>query len=211
MNTGKTLFAQVMEFVPWTSFTHQESSQTVCQRGSWLRAQQHRLGIRRNHHRSILECVRLGAISYSQSSRQTTHIVRPQGLNSCLYTHLRREDARSQCTTYTHLRARRILCEGPGLHRLSMPIQASSKWFLLWTRAKSNPDARRVYSQAVDKDKGVIYDQAIMLNGFYKAQEYPERLRKVKYRNPKTDQVLIFLTNNTSLPALAIAALYKSR
>ena len=79
------------------------------------------------------------------------------------------------------------------------------------TRAKSNLDARRVYSQAVDKDKGLIYDQTIMLNGFYKAQEYPEHLRKVKYCDPQTKQVLIFLTNNTSLPALTIAALYKSR
>ena len=77
------------------------------------------------------------------------------------------------------------------------------------TRAKSNLDARRVYSQAIDK--GLIYDQTIMLNGFYKAQEYPEHLRKVKYCDPQTKQVLIFLTNNTSLPALTIAALYKSR
>ena len=50
-----------------------------------------------------------------------------------------------------------------------------------------------------------------MLNGFYKPQEYPEHLRKVKYCDPQTKQVLIFLTNNTSLPALTIAALYKSR
>jgi len=79
------------------------------------------------------------------------------------------------------------------------------------TRAKSNLDARRIYSQAVDKDKGLIYDQTIILNGFYKAQEYPERLRRIKYRDPQTEQILIFLTNNTSLPALTIAALYKSR
>ena len=88
-------------------------------------------------------------------------------------------------------------------------LHQSGSFFV--TRAKSNLDARRVYSQAVDKDVGLIYDQTIMLNGFYKAQEYPEHLRKVKYRDPKTDQVLIFLTNNTSLPALTIAALYKSR
>ena len=81
----------------------------------------------------------------------------------------------------------------------------------LWPEPRATLDARRVYSQAIDKDKGLIYDQTIMLNGFYKAQEYPEHLRKVKYRDPKTDQVLIFLTNNTSLPALTIAALYKSR
>ena len=88
-------------------------------------------------------------------------------------------------------------------------LHQSGSFFV--TRAKSNLDARRVYSQAIDKDVGLIYDQTIMLNGFYKAQEYPEHLRKVKYCDPQTKQVLIFLTNNTSLPALTIAALYKSR
>ena len=88
-------------------------------------------------------------------------------------------------------------------------LHQSGSFFV--TRAKSNLDARRVYSQAVDKDKGLIYDQTIMLNGFYKAQEYPEHLRSIKYRDPQTEQILIFLTNNTSLPALTIAALYKSR
>ena len=88
-------------------------------------------------------------------------------------------------------------------------LHQSGSFFV--TRAKSNLDARRVYSQAVDKDKGLIYDQTIMLNGFYKAQEYPEHLRRIKYRDPKTKQILIFLTNNTSLPAQTIAALYKSR
>jgi IS4 transposase len=38
-----------------------------------------------------------------------------------------------------------------------------------------------------------------------------EHLRRIKYRDPQTEQILIFLTNNTSLPAMTIAALYKSR
>ena len=88
-------------------------------------------------------------------------------------------------------------------------LHQSGSFFV--TRAKSNLDARRVYSQAVDKDSGLIYDQTIMLNGFYKAQEYSEHLRRIKLRDPKTEQILIFLTNNTSLPAQTIAALYKSR
>jgi IS4 transposase len=88
-------------------------------------------------------------------------------------------------------------------------LHQSGSFFV--TRAKSNLDARRVYSRAVDKDKGLIYDQTIMLNGFYKVQQLPEHLRRIKYRDPQTEQILIFLTNNTTLPALTIAALYKSR
>jgi len=79
------------------------------------------------------------------------------------------------------------------------------------TRAKSPMDARRVYSAATDRSTGVISDQQVMLNGHYSAKKYPEHLRRVRFKDPETGKTLIFLTNNTALPALTIAALYKSR
>ena len=79
------------------------------------------------------------------------------------------------------------------------------------TRAKSPMDARRVYSAATDRSTGVISDQQVMLNGHYSAKKYPEHLRRIKFKDPETGKTLIFLTNNTALPALTIAALYKSR
>ena len=79
------------------------------------------------------------------------------------------------------------------------------------TRAKRGLDARRVYSMACDRNAGVICDQRIMLNGHYSAKHYPEHLRRIRYRDPETAKSLVFLTNNTVLPALSIAALYKSR
>ncbi len=79
------------------------------------------------------------------------------------------------------------------------------------TRAKSPMDARRVYSTATDRSTGIISDQQVMLNGHYSAKKYPEHLRRVRFKDPETGKTLIFLTNNTALPALTIAALYKSR
>ena len=79
------------------------------------------------------------------------------------------------------------------------------------TRAKSPMDARRVYSTPTDRSTGVISDQQVMLNGYYSARKYPEHLRRVRFKDPETGKTLIFLTNNTALPALTIAALYKSR
>jgi Domain of unknown function (DUF4372)/Transposase DDE domain len=79
------------------------------------------------------------------------------------------------------------------------------------TRAKSPMDARRVYSAATDRSMGIISDQQVMLNGHYSAKKYPEHLRRVRFKDPETGKTLIFLTNNTTLPALTIAALYKSR
>jgi hypothetical protein len=78
-------------------------------------------------------------------------------------------------------------------------------------RAKDNMDARRVYSYPADRASGIICDQRVMLNGFYSAEHYPDHLRRIRFNDPVTAKTLVFLTNNTALPALTIAALYKSR
>ena len=79
------------------------------------------------------------------------------------------------------------------------------------TRAKRGINARRVYSAPTDRDSGVICDQSIAMNGFYIAKDYPEHLRRIRFKDAKTGKTLVFLTNNTSLPPLTIAALYKNR
>jgi hypothetical protein len=79
------------------------------------------------------------------------------------------------------------------------------------TRAKSNIKARRVYSAPVDKATGLICDQRIKLCGAKSLRDYPEHLRRVRFKDPTTGKTLVFLTNNTALPAIVIAQLYKSR
>ena len=79
------------------------------------------------------------------------------------------------------------------------------------TRAKRNLNARRIYSAAKVRGAGIVCDQTIAMNGFYVSQDYPEHLRRIRFRDPETGKTLIFLTNNTVLPALTIAALYKQR
>ena len=79
------------------------------------------------------------------------------------------------------------------------------------TRAKRSLDARRVYSMPSDRGTGVLCDQRVMLNGYYSSKHYPEHLRRIRYRDPETGKSLVFLTNNTALPALSVAALYKGR
>ena len=79
------------------------------------------------------------------------------------------------------------------------------------TRAKSNLNAHRVYSTATDRTTGVIADQKIALDGHYTSQDYPIHIRRVRFRDPATDKTLVFLTNQTTLPAMTICDLYKSR
>jgi hypothetical protein len=91
------------------------------------------------------------------------------------------------------------------LHRLHL----AGAFFV--TRAKSNLDAHRVYSSKTDRSRGIICDQTILLDGFYTRQEYPEQLRRIRFKDPETGKTLVFLTNNFTLPAATICALYKSR
>jgi hypothetical protein len=88
-------------------------------------------------------------------------------------------------------------------------VHQSGAFFV--TRAKRGMNARRVYSSKTDRATGVICDQTIALNGFYVSKDYPEHLRRIRFKDPESGKTLVFLTNNTVLPPLIIAALYKSR
>ena len=79
------------------------------------------------------------------------------------------------------------------------------------TRAKRGMNARRVYSAATVRTTGVMCDQSIRLNGYYVSKDYPEHLRRIRFKDLESCKTLVFLTNNTTLPPLTIAALYKSR
>ena len=79
------------------------------------------------------------------------------------------------------------------------------------TRAKSNLKAHRVYSALTDREAGVIADQTVALDGPRASQDYPVHLRRIRFRDPKTGKTLIFLTNQSALPAPTICDLYKSR
>jgi hypothetical protein len=79
------------------------------------------------------------------------------------------------------------------------------------TRAKKNLQFRRLYSHPVERTTGLVCDQTIRLTGFYSSRDYPDQLRRVRYRDPETGRRLTFLTNNTSFPALTVAELYRCR
>jgi len=79
------------------------------------------------------------------------------------------------------------------------------------TRAKSNFRCKRIYSAPVDRTTGLICDQHIELTVFNSQRAYPERLRRIRFKDPETAKTLVFLTNHFGIPALSICALYKSR
>jgi hypothetical protein len=88
-------------------------------------------------------------------------------------------------------------------------VHTSRAFFV--TRAKDNMNYRRIASFSKNTDEGVIYDQSILLNGFYAGQDYPVKMRRIKYLDNESGRVFIFLTNNFQLLATDIAKLYKHR
>ncbi len=91
-------------------------------------------------------------------------------------------------------------------------LNAMSRQYAFFVvRAKSNLQFRRIYSHDVDRETGLICDQSIQLTGYYQSRYYPEKMRRVKYRDPDTQKLYVFLTNNFTLPAFTIAELYRHR
>jgi len=88
-------------------------------------------------------------------------------------------------------------------------LHQSRAFFVI--RAKSNFRFRRIYSQVVDKSKGVQADQIIELHGFYARRDYSERLRRIRYFDSEKKKRLIFLTNNFTLPSFLITELFRCR
>jgi len=58
------------------------------------------------------------------------------------------------------------------------------------TRAKDNMNYRQLYSHSKDKSNGVLYDQTVMLNNHYASKNYPEKLRRIKFRDEETGKIL---------------------
>lgn len=79
------------------------------------------------------------------------------------------------------------------------------------TRLKTSIKWTRVVSHPVDKSLGLRSDQEILVASTRLKKLYPQRLRKISFRDETQGRTLVFLTNNFALPAQTIAALYKAR
>ena len=80
------------------------------------------------------------------------------------------------------------------------------------TRAKSNIDAHRVYSAPDGSlDRHHLRPDHLPGRLLQTRQDYPELLRRIRFKDPESGKTLVFITNNFSLPAATICALYKSR
>ena len=293
MNSGKTMFAQIMEFVPWTSFTrlvarhggdsgvrrlscteqframafaqltYRESLRDI---EACLRVNQSKLygmGFRAPVKRSTLADANegrdwriwadLAAVlirrarklygndSFGVDLANTVYALDATTIDLCLslfpWAPFRSTKAAVKLHTLLDLRGNipafihisdgkthevsvldTLLVEAGAFYLMDRGYLDFSRLYALHqaraffvTRAKRGMNARRVYSMPTDRGTGMICDQRILLNGHYSAKAYPEQLRRIRFKDPESGKTLVFLTNNTALPASTIAALYKSR
>ena len=87
----------------------------------------------------------------------------------------------------------------------------SDKDIYFVARLKSNATTRVIERRPVDRSKGLTSDQTVEFTGVTTSKRCPIPLRRVGYRDATTGKHYEFLTNNFSLAASTIAAIYKSR
>ena len=88
-------------------------------------------------------------------------------------------------------------------------LQARGVTFV--TRLKRGVRYRVTREHEVRAGTGILSDQTIELTSARSRKVYPDRLRRVVYRDPLTRNRCVFVTNNTTWVAKTIADLYKSR
>lgn len=88
-------------------------------------------------------------------------------------------------------------------------IESIKAFFVI--RSKSNTQLKRLCSRKKEKNKGIICDQEVHLSSLKGRLLYPKRLRRIRFKDLDTGKTLVFLTNQMTMPAETIAAIYKCR
>jgi len=79
------------------------------------------------------------------------------------------------------------------------------------TRLKKNAAYQVVRTNKIPRNKNILKDQIIKLEGFYSKKKCPYYLRLVEKWDPENKESVVFVTNNIRLAASTIAAIYKDR
>lgn len=85
------------------------------------------------------------------------------------------------------------------------------KGVIFVTRIKRNAQYNITERKDVSRYKYIYSDQILKLKGFYSKQKYPDRLRRIRSKDPETGKFITILTNNFTWSAKTIAQIYKER
>jgi len=115
------------------------SKVTLRQRRIWRNIRQCSLRTGLNDYRPLPDTVSMGTVSQAQKCRQDAYVVRPERVDSVLYTHHKRQSTRCQCPRCSAFRGRSILRYGQSLYRLQTIIQFYKEHGLFCYTSQNQP------------------------------------------------------------------------
>jgi hypothetical protein len=191
MNMGKTLFAQVMEYLPWKNF-----GRIVDRHGGDA-------GVRTLSCADLFRVMAFARLTWRESLRDI-EVCLSANQSKLFHMGMKGVPARSTLADALSLRdwriyhalAMRLMTRARHLYIKVLdilPVEAGTFYVMdrgyldvarlyqmhqagvfFVTRAKRGMNALRVYSNKTDRTSGVVCDQTIAMNGFHIAKDYPE-------------------------------------
>ena len=104
-----------------------------------------------------------------------------------------------------------IYCFDRGYIDFGWLYSINTKKAFFITRNKPNHVYRVTGQHTENKKNNIISDEYIEFSGNLRKDRYPEKLRLIRFKDPETNEILEFLTNNFTLSASTISNVYKCR
>ena len=159
------------------------------------------------HHRPVPVRLSLGPVPLHEVRRQAARASGPARQHSGVHPRFRGQAARRQRAGPAGSGARRLLRHGPRLQLRALVPSAQPGRLL---RRPGEVQHQVETPGPPIKSAGVLCDQTIVLTGVSTGRDYPQPLRRVKYRDAQTGRTFNFL-NHFAVPAATVADLYRNR
>ena len=104
-----------------------------------------------------------------------------------------------------------VLVFDRGYSRYTWHKQLTDKGLYWVTRTRKGMQYEVVKARPVAKDSNVIRDEIVRLSNKRARQAGAYDIRRVEYRDPETDKIYVFITNQRNWSAQTVADIYKSR
>ena len=191
---------------------HHPGEDAVRRRRTGVGPDQYRLRPGLDDHRSVPVGLSVGALPHHQGGGEDAHAARTCGATFRVLSTSRM----ASCTTFMP-----SICSCRKPEPSTSWIVATSTLPAFMCCTKPGPSSSRVPSRtsmliASIRRRRIARPASFATrpspwDGFYTRQDYPELLRRIRFKDPESGKTLVFITNNFSLPAATICALYKSR
>ena len=107
--------------------------------------------------------------------------------------------------------SRRVLRDGPRVPGFRATVWIASEWRVLRHPRQAQHEFPARALRTHRSQHGTDLRSERHTQQFLRRSGLPGALRRVRYKDPRTQKSLAFLTNHFGIPALSVCALYKSR